>query len=224
MNGSRVFVVALAVVFSAQVGSAQDLSRYRTYVLESSVESVAGMTGSRAADARTLRDRPAKIQELEWRAPYTSTRDESADPVKGVVFTFCDDALYQVVVTYDSGRTDGLTDSDIIESLTTVYGAPVPKSSKTRPPAVPPDSAVLAQWDSPESSVALVRGLYSREFQLVQVSKALNTRARNAIREGERLDVIDAPRRELEERKKEAAAADAARNKIRAANKAAFRP
>jgi len=224
MSSSRVFVIAVAVVFSAQLASAQDLTRYRTYVLESSLESVVAVTEGRAADARTLHARPAKIQEFEWRAPYTSASSGPADPVKGAVFSFYNDALYQIVVTYDSGRTDGLTDGDIIESLTTVYGTPVPKSAKARPQAVLPDTVVLAQWDSTASSVALLRGAYSTEFQLVLTSKALSTRAKTAIREAERLDVIDAPRRESEQRKKEIAESEVARDKIRATNKAAFRP
>ena len=83
---------------------------------------------------------------------------------------------------------------------------------------------MLAQWDSTGSSLTLLRGAYSAEFQLVLMSKALSTRARNAIREAGRLDAIEAPRRELEQRKKEVADADSARDKIRTTNKAAFRP
>ena len=83
---------------------------------------------------------------------------------------------------------------------------------------------VLAQWDRARSSLTLLRGVYSAEFQLILTAKALSTRARSAIREAGRLDAIEAPRRELEQRKKDAADAAAARDKIRATNKAAFRP
>ena len=83
---------------------------------------------------------------------------------------------------------------------------------------------MLAQWDSPGSSLTLLRSAYPAEFQLVLMSKALSTRAQSAIREAGRLDVIEAPRRELEQRKKEIADADAARDKTRTTNKAAFRP
>jgi hypothetical protein len=224
MNSARVLFIAVALVFSAQLGSAQDLSRYRVYVLESSLESVIAGSGARAADAKTLHERPAKIQELEWRAPYVSFGSEKADPVRGAVFTFCDDSLYQIVVNYDRDRTDGLTDRDIIESLTAVYGEPLLKSAKNRPPPALPDTVVLALWDSPGSSLTLLRGSYSTDFQLVLISKALSTRAQNAIREAGRLDTIEAPRRELEQRKKEVADATAARDKARTTNKAAFRP
>ena len=86
------------------------------------------------------------------------------------------------------------------------------------------DAVVLAQWDSPGSSLTLVRSAYSAEFDLVLISKALSTRAQNAIREAGRLDALEAPRRELEQRKQEVADANAARDKARTTNKAAFRP
>ncbi|MGH9345864.1 MAG: hypothetical protein ACRD26_01225 [Vicinamibacterales bacterium] len=45
------------------------MSRYRVYVLGSSLDSVITASGVRAASAKTLHERPAVIQELEWRAP-----------------------------------------------------------------------------------------------------------------------------------------------------------
>ena len=224
MNSARAFFVAVVLVLSSQLASAQAVPGYRTYVLESSLESVLAASGARVADTRTLHERPAKIQELEWRAPYARSGNELADPVRGLIFSFCDDALYQVLVNYDPDRTDGLTNDDIVGSLTAVYGTPLPGSARNRPLAAPSDTVVLAQWDSAGSSLTLFRGVYSAEFQLILTSKTLSTRARGAIREAERLESADAPRRELEQRKKEAADAAAARDKMRAANKAAFRP
>jgi hypothetical protein len=226
MNTARAFLVAVVLVLTPQIVSAQALTGYRAYVLESSLESVLALSGARATDTRTLHDRPSKIQELEWRAPYTRavTGTELADPVKGLMFSFCDDALYQVVVTYDPDRTDGLTNADIVNSLTTVYGTPLLASSRNRPLAATPDTVVLAQWDSATSSLTLLRNVYSPEYQLILTSKALSTRARGAIREAARLDTADAPRKELEQRKKAEADAIAARDKMRANNRAAFRP
>jgi hypothetical protein len=224
MNITRVCLIASVLVCSSELGWAQDLLRYRAYVLESSLDSVVATSGARAADAKTLYERPEKIQELEWRAPYASSDDRMADPVRGAVFTFVDDALYQIVVKYDRDRTDGLTDGDIVESLTTVYGQPAPKASKNARLALPEDTVRLALWESPGSWVALVRGAYSPDFQLVLMSKTLSTRARDAIRESGRLDVIEAPRREEEQRKRELAELNAARTKARTTNKAAFRP
>src|SRR5688572_33036103 len=118
MNAARVLFIAVVLVFTSQLGSAQDLSRYRGYVLDSSLESVAAASGGRASDVKTLHERPARIPELEWRAPYVSSGNALADPVRGAVFTFCDDAVYQVVVRYDRDRKMGMTDSDIIQPLT----------------------------------------------------------------------------------------------------------
>jgi hypothetical protein len=64
----------------------------------------------------------------------------------------------------------------------------------------------------------------SPEFRLILLSKPLSLRARNATREAVRLDAAEAPQRELDQRKQEAAAASAAREQSRATNKAAFRP
>jgi hypothetical protein len=224
MNSPRVLVIAAVVAFASQSGSAQDLSRYRGYVLESSLESVVVASGARTPEIKTLHQRPAKIQELQWRTPYASSGAALADPVRGIVFSFCDDALYQVTVNYERDRTNGLTNSEIIESLTGLYGEPVLRTARNRPAAALPDAIVVAQWDGPASSQSLLRDAYSMEFQLVLVSKALSTRARNAIREAGRLDTIEAPRREREERKQQIADAADALDKIRTTNKAAFRP
>jgi hypothetical protein len=221
---THLFAVAVVLVLSAQLVSAQDVSRYRAYALDSSVDSVLAASGARAADIRVLHERPALIQELEWRAPYTPSGTEFADPVRAIVFSFCDNALYQVVVNYDPTRTDGLSNGDIIDSLTAAYGAPVPGSVRNRPLDAPSDTVVLAQWDRAGASLTLLRRVYSAEFQLIVTAKALSTRARGAIREATRLETADAPRREREQRTKEAADATAARDKLRASNKAAFRP
>ena len=227
MNTARPFVIAVALVFGGQVAVAQDLSRYRGYVLESSLDSVVAASGARAGDARALHERPAAIQQLEWRAPYFDSRNTPADPVREISFTFYNDALYQVIVNYDRDRTQGLTNSEIVESLSAAYGVPTLASATTRtnPPGEAfPDSIVLARWENAESLLTLLRGSYTSEFQLILVSKPLSARARNAVREAIRLDAIEAPRREAEQRKKEAGDASAARDKARIDNKAAFRP
>lgn len=227
MNSTRPLVIALALILTSQLAFAQDLSRYRAYALDSSLEAVVAASGARATDARTLHERPATIRQLEWRAPYVDSRNPLADPVRAIAFTFYNDALYQVIVDYDRDRTEGLTNADLIGSVSEAYGAPTPASARARtspPAAASPDSIVLARWETTDSLLTLVRGLYNPEVQLILVSKPLSTRARNAEREATRLDAIEAPRREAEQRKKEASDATAARDKTRLANKAAFRP
>ena len=110
MNRARALAISVSLIVSAQVAQAQELSRYRTYVLDSSVDTVVTTIGARATKASTLHERPAKIQELQWRAPYVSPGSASADPVRDIAFSFVNDALYQVLVSYDRDRTAGLSD------------------------------------------------------------------------------------------------------------------
>jgi hypothetical protein len=227
MNRTRPFVIAVGLILGGQLAVAQDMPRYRSYVLESSLDAVVLASGARAADAKTLHERPATIQQLEWRAPYVDFRNTLADPVRAITFTFYNDALYQVIVNYDRARTEGLTNGDIIESLSAAYGAPILASARTR--TSPPveallDSVVVARWENADSLLTLIRESYTPEFQLILVSKSLSARARTAVREAVRLDAIEAPRRQAAQREKEAGDATAARDKTRVVNKAAFRP
>ena len=226
MKNVRPLVIAVSLILSGQMVSAQDMSRYRVYALESSLDTVVAASGARSADAKTLHLRPANIQELQWHAPYVSSGDTRADPVREIAFTFYNDALYQVVVNYDRDRTEGLTNKDILDALSATYGVPALASARTRtsPAEAFRDGIVLARWETAESLVTLIRGSDAPEFQLILISKPLSTRARSAIREAVRLDAIEAPRRESEQRKKEAGDASAARDKTRVTNKAAFRP
>jgi hypothetical protein len=219
-------LVLLGVVFSTPNVVAQSLSRYRAYALESSPTSIVKASGAREADLKTLHDRPARIQELEWRAPYVSAGPAAADPVRNILFTFYDDQLYRIVVTYEGDRMEGLTNRDVIESISAAYDMMPMHARAADSPLLETaaDTTVVARWDDGASVLSLVRRGYSREFQLVLISKQLSGRARSAMKEAIRLDAREAPKRELDQRKKEAADALASRDKARAANKAAFKP
>lgn len=226
MHSPRVIIVAAALTFGMVTASAQDLSHYRAYALGSSLASVIASSGARPMDAKRLHERPADIQELQWRSPYLGSRDTLADPVRTITFSFHNDALYQITVSYDRARTEELTDRDIIESVSATYGTPVLATTRasTSPTATPGDAVLLAQWEHPDSSVLLLRGSYVPEFRLVVWSKTLGTLARSAIAESVRLDGIEAPQRAADLREREAGDAIAARDETRTANKAAFRP
>lgn len=229
MIGVRVVVVAaLGLAVGSPSLFAQTPFQYRGYALESSVASVVQISGARESETRLLHQRPAKIQELEWRVPYGRSGSESADPVRDVRFSFYNDRLYQVVVTYHRDRTEGLTNEDVIESMTAIYGPPLLSSSRTDrsplPVDVSSDSTVVARWEDDASLLILTRGTYPPQYQLVLTSKKLNADARKAIKEAVRLDAQEAPQRELDQRKKDTADALAAGQKARVVNKPAFRP
>ena len=229
-----VSVRAAAVAFAAFVlGShslfAQESFRYREYALGTSLAAVVTISGAREPATKTLHVRPVTIQELEWRAPYARSGTVLVDPVHDVLFSFCDDQLYRLVVTYDRDRMEGLTDEDVIASLSTTYGVPLLRSTvivgSTAPTDVPAGTTTIAQWEDAASLLSLTRGTYSApRYQLVLTSKILDSRARDAIREALRLDTQEAPQRERDQRTKEATDARVASAKARVVNKAAFRP
>lgn len=221
-------LVVCGLLSSADLLSAEDQLRYREYALGASLAAVAHTSQTPVTEAKTLHERPARIQELKWRAPYVATDAIEADPVRDILFTFYDDQLYQVVVTYERTRVEGLTDSDLIESLSTVYGPPVlpRRNARAGPYAadVSSDTVTVARWERPDSSLVLLRGTFSPGLQLILTANALNARARTAIASAIRLDASEAPQREIAEQKRRAAAATAGEAKARAQNKATFRP
>jgi hypothetical protein len=223
-----VAIAALGFVLGGHPVLAEGPFQYREYALESSAASIAKRSGARESDITTSHERPAKIQELEWRAPYARSESELADPVRDVLFRFYDDQLYQVVVTYDRDRMEGLTNDDVIEPLSAIYGVPLLRHARAAGTVLPADvlaeATVVAQWEDANALLMLTRSTYSPQLQLVLISKTLNERARAAIKEALRLDRQEAPQRELDQRKKEAADARMAGEKARVVNKAAFKP
>ena len=55
-------VTAVLMTMAVQPATAQDLARYRAYALNTSVESVIAISGSRPGDVKTRHVRPARIQ------------------------------------------------------------------------------------------------------------------------------------------------------------------
>jgi hypothetical protein len=46
------------------------------------------------------------------------------DPAKGILFDFYNGELFRILVHYDQDRTQGLTDKDLIGSISAKYGTP----------------------------------------------------------------------------------------------------
>src|SRR5688500_16829490 len=114
--------IGLAAITTVAL-SAADLDRYRDFRLGSSAALVAKAAGTtEARDLKTLHLRPALIQQLQWRAPYRPEQGIGLDPVREVVFRFVDDQLFQMLVTYERSRTEGLTAADMIAAISTTYG------------------------------------------------------------------------------------------------------
>jgi len=230
MNARTVVACAFAMTIGGNPLNANDLSRYRTFELGTNIDAVSGLTGVASSEARTVHQRPALLQELEWR-PSRWTRGstaDSTDPVEHIVFSFYDDRLYRIVVDYGHDRTDGMTDADMIEAISAVYGTsvkPARGALRVQSQVEIESGSPVARWGSADGAVVLYRtSSYRETFRLIVTDAALADLARKAATEAVRLDEQQAPQREIARQKKERDDARAAAEKARAANKGLFWP
>jgi hypothetical protein len=230
MNPRTVVVCAFAIALTGSTLEAQDLSRYRDFALGMDLAAVSALTGVPSSEATVVHQRPALLQNLEWRPSRWTpgSRAESTDPVERVAFSFYDDRLFQIVVDYGRDRTEGLTDGDMFDAISAVYG---PRTTPARRPAgaqsqlETESGSLVARWADANHSVVLYHtSSYGDTFRLFVTDAAVAGLARKAASQALRLDDQEAPRREIERQKKERAAARAAADKARSANKGLFKP
>jgi hypothetical protein len=217
-----------AVPVSAPLSYPRDLSRYREFQFGMNLLAVAKQADVEPSKARVVHQRPALIQELEWRPQRALGAFSEADPVKDVLFSFYNGELFRVLVNYDQNKTEGLTDEDMVEAISAKYGA------ATRPAGkiilfssfhVYNDSEkVIARWEDSQYSFNLFRSSYQPTFGLLVFSKRLDRSAGAAIAEAMRLDELEAPQREIERQRKQEEESRAAQEKATPANKGNFRP
>jgi len=86
----RILGVCLGIVCSTHGLAAQDLSHYRNFELGSDVASVATIVGVPSSEVKTIHQRPAVLQDLEFRPSnwITGSTEASTDPVEQIVFGF----------------------------------------------------------------------------------------------------------------------------------------
>src|ERR1700751_3368645 len=113
------FVVLL---LAAPLLRAQDLSKYRHFTLGMGLTRVLERSDQKMADVKVIHGRPALLQELTWwppNVPGTSLRSEG---IKEILFSFYNGGLYKISVTYDPRSTEGLTEQDMVKSISAKYG------------------------------------------------------------------------------------------------------
>ena len=214
------FVVLL---LTAPLLRAQDLSKYRHFTLGMSLTRVLERTDQKMADVKLIHGRPALIQELTWwppNVPGTSVRSEG---VEQILFSFCNGELYKISVTYDPASTEGLTEGDMVKSISAKYGLATivaPEIGLTTNAGYETKQKPVASWGGEQYSVNLVRSSFSDILGLVVFSKQANTQAELASAKAVRLDEQEGPKREAERQKKQADDLEAARQK----NQKNFRP
>jgi hypothetical protein len=221
----------LATGAAAQPAATNTLSHYRNFTVGSTVASVLAETRLTPAAVKTIHQRPSLLQEVEWRPsmwspgmPLTST-----DPVKVIVFSFSDDVLYRIDIDYDSERTAGMTDADMVEALSALYGAPIAAARKTatlHPSRLDvPSQVSVARWEDGSYAVALYRtASYGKAMRVTVTQPALESTARTAEARAQVLDRIEAPQRDREREEKSRARQREEDERARTINKPVFRP
>jgi hypothetical protein len=225
---SVVMAMPLLGAHEASPRPAHDLSKYREFHLGMSLITVA-QRADITAEARVIHRRPELIQDLMWlpapsRVPGASTQGDSA---RQLLFSFYNDQLFRIVVTYDRERTEGLTADDVIEAISATYGIPMLPVTGNRPSSAPAAKAtdkLLAHWEDSNASLSLFQSSYLSAFGLVVLSKRLDTLARVAAVEAILLDEQEAPQREIERQQNQTAESRVKQQTARRVNKATFRP
>lgn len=228
-NSGLIGVCVFGLVLCGSTAAAQDFGRYREFELGSAVAAVSTLTGVAESELKQIHQRPALIQELTWRPRYGARRSPGGDTdsVEQIVFDFYDGRLFRLTVHYDRKQTEGLTDVDMIEAISTVYGSPA-RAETPRWRLGPADDdlgARIAEWGDESSSVTLRRrSTYAVGFGLVVTDEPVAALARTAAARAAVLDAREAPQREAARQKKEAEDRRAAEEKARSTNKPSFRP
>jgi hypothetical protein len=231
MNAKTLAIVACGIVCLARGVEGQNLSQYRNFALGSDVASVSALAGVDPTEAKTIHQRPAVLQDLEWRPSrwVAGSTISSVDPVEQVRFSFYNDQLFRVVVDYGHERTEGMTGTDMIEGISSIYGAPLARSSRVAGLPVSQveteSGSLVARWGDSEHRVALYQtSSYGAAYRLIVADVRLDGLARKAGTQAGRLDDQEGPAREIARLKKERDDARVAAAKARAANKGVFRP
>jgi hypothetical protein len=221
---------ACAIIGISTLAEAQDLSRYRDVAFGSSVASVVATTRTNASAVKVVHRRPALIQEFAWRPQYAvggpAGRVEAAQEI---ALRFYNDHLFSITVMYEARLVEGLTNRDIIDAVSEVYGPATLTVAASKGPVSPPSgtlygSTALARWQTQDHEFTLMREAYPATYRLIGVSRHLEMLARAAESEAVRLDKQEAPRREAERAVAEAERKTAAAEKTRTTNKGEFRP
>ncbi len=224
MKTMRTSILCLVVLLLwAPLLRAQDLSKYRHFTMGMSLTTVLKHTDQRMTDVKVIHGRPAMIQELDWWPPNLPGSSFQSDTVKQILFSFYNGELYKISVTYDPPSTQGLTEEDMVKSISAKYGPATivaPEIDSAAGPRFNTKQTTVASWEDVQYSVNLVRSSFSDVLGLVVLSRRVNTQAELATREAVKLDEQEGPKREADRQKKQTDDLEVARQK----NRKIFRP
>jgi hypothetical protein len=213
----------IALLLTAPLLRAQDVSKYRHFTLGMSQATVLKHTDQKVADVKVIHDHPALIQELNWWPPNLPGPSSRSDSVEQILFSFYNGELYKISVTYDATSTEGLTEQDMVKSISTKYGPPTYVALAidfTTSGRYVVSQKPVASWADAQYSFNLVRSSFTDRFGLIIYSKRVNAEAEVAIAEALKLEEQEGPQREAERQKKQMDDLEVARQK----NQKSFRP
>lgn len=224
MKAMRSSILCLiALLLTAPMLRAQDLSKYRSFSLGTSLATVLKHTDQKLADVKMIHDRPALIQELTWWPLNLAGASFRSDTVEQILFSFYNGELYKISLIYDRASTEGLTALDMMKAISATYGPAknvVPEVDSAKNEQYEVRQKLVASWEDSQYSFNLVQSSFSGGFGLVIYSKRANAEAELAIAEAVKLDKQEGPQREAERQKKETKDLEVTRQK----NLKNFRP
>jgi hypothetical protein len=218
------------VALAAPVTAAEPVyANYRGAFLGDPVSVVVSHFKMTLAEVSTVHERPTLVQRITWR-PHRFMIDTITTPaaLDEMEFTFHRGRLVRIVVTYDSERTEGLTDADLREAFAGTYGVPAltgkghMAAQEIGRPIAPAN--VVGQWGDDRTLVLLSRLIYPRRVILTVTSIADDRAMQSAIAAGVQLDKQEALSQDLIQRVLDAGTAQERSEKARRRNKAAFAP
>jgi hypothetical protein len=202
------------ILLSAPLVRGQDLSKYRDFRLGMSLPEVSSQVDLRPLQTKLIQKHPAVIQELTcWPGGY-SDYSRQTDSVWQIFVSFYNGRLFRILVTYDQDATRGLTAEDMVEAISTKYGAPtrpVGEISFTTNELYRSTQKVIARWEDSQYSINLVRSRVLKSFALVMFSKRLNAQAEAAIAKSLNVDGPEDLQKGIDRQNKETNALEAAR-------------
>ena len=202
---------------------AQDLSKYRHFTVGMSLTKLLERTDQKMTDVKMIHNRPALIQELTWWPPNVPGTSLRSDSVEQILFSFYNGELYKISVTYDRPSTEGLTEEDMVKSISAKYGAATivaPEIDSAPSDRYNSKQKPVASWEDAQYSFSLVRSSFGDALGLVAFSKRVNAQAELAIAEALKLEEQEGPKRDAEVQKKQMDDLEMVRQK----NQKSFRP
>jgi hypothetical protein len=230
MNARTIAIGALGTVLLTHGLEGQGLKQYRNFELKSDLAAVSTLVGVPPSEARLIHQRPAVMQDLDWRPSrwIAESNQNSTDPVEQMRFSFYNNQLFRIIVDYGYDQTEGMTDADMMDAITSIYGTPVKRTAAAVRVATRVEvesGSPLARWGDPSHGVVLYRNsTYRRTFRLIVTDPVLDDLARKADSQAVRLDEQEAPSREIARQKQAADDGRSAAEKARVVNKGVFRP